>query len=105
VAASAVKHLPDVADLTTLELPHQPIYIHFDCDVLPPSELSAVSYPAEGGPPLETVEASLAHLAKTGRVAALSVTMWNPELDDVDGSAEQVVMGVIERFLEQLPDS
>ncbi len=102
VAASKIAHLPQVADLLSFDLPDRPIYVHFDSDVLRLSDLTAVSYPAEGGPSLDTVNASLTYLAQTGRVAALSVTMWNPELDDADRSAEQVVMGVVERFLDQL---
>ena len=102
VSGSAIKHVPDVAELSELQLPNRPIYIHFDCDVLHLSDLSAVGYPAEGGPALETIEASLLHLTKTGQVAALSVTMWDPKLDDADSSAEQVVMGLVERFVAQL---
>lgn len=101
VAESAVTHLPDVADISSHTLPDKPLYIHFDSDVLHLSDLSAVNYPAEGGPTLETIDASLTHLAKTGRVAAVSVCMWNPEMDK-DGSGEQVVMGVVERLVEQL---
>lgn len=102
VADSALIHLSDVADLETFELTDRPIYIHFDCDVLPLTDLSAVNYPAEGGPTLETVEASLARLADTGRVVALSVTMWDPELDDDDRKAERVVLGLVERLVERL---
>ena len=101
MAGSEIPHLPDVADLTSLPLPDKPIYIHFDSDVLHLSDLSAVNYPAEGGPTLETVEASLSHLAQTGRVVAVSVTMWNPDMDE-NGQAEAVVMGVVERLVEQL---
>jgi arginase len=101
VADSALTHLPDVADLLTLDLPDWPIYIHFDCDVLRLTDLAAVNYPAQGGPALETVEATLAQLATTGRLAALSVTMWNPELDDGERNAERVVMGIVERLLDR----
>jgi len=101
VAESAVTHLPDVADLSSHELPDKPLYIHFDSDVLHLSDLSAVNYPAKGGSSLETINASLTHLAETGRVAAVSVTMWNPEMDN-DSSGEAVVMGVVERLVEQL---
>lgn len=101
VAESGLTHLPNVADLTTLPLPDKPIYIHFDSDVLHLSDLSAVSYPAEGGSTLDTVEASLAHLAQTGRVAAVSVTMWNPEKDK-DSSAEELVLGLVERLVDQI---
>jgi arginase len=101
VAESALTHLPEVTDLLSLDLPDRPIYIHFDCDVLRLTDLSAVSYPAEGGPSFETVEASLARLADTGRVVAMSVTMWNPEAD-ADGAAEEVVLELVERLAERL---
>ncbi len=101
VAASALTHLPHVADLLSLNLPDKPIYLHFDSDVLRLTDLAAVNYPAEGGSSLETIEASLTHLATTGRVAAISVTLWNPELDE-EGSAEETVLGLVERLIEQL---
>ena len=102
VVASALTHLPNVADLLTLDLPDRPIYVHFDCDVLRLADMSAVNYPAKGGPSLETIDASLARLAGTGRIAGLSVTMWNPELDDEQGTAERVVMGIVHRLVERL---
>lgn len=101
VAGSALTHLPNVAGLLDVPLPAKPIYIHFDSDVLRLNDMAAVNYPAQGGSDLATIEASLARLAQTGRVAAVSVTLWNPELDE-EGSAEQTVMGVIERLVEQL---
>jgi arginase len=101
VAESALTHLTDVADLLSLDLPDRPIYIHFDCDVLRLADMSAVSYPAKGGPPIEAVNTSLAHLADTGRVAAVSVTMWDPEADN-QGNAEEVVLGIIDRLVDRL---
>lgn len=101
VAQSNLTHLPNVANLSSHTLPDKPIYVHFDSDVLQLSDLSAVSYPAKGGPSLETIDASLTHLARTGRVAAVSVTMWNPELDK-DKQAEPVLMERVERFVDRL---
>jgi len=101
VAESALTHLTDVADLLSLDLPDRPIYIHFDCDVLRLADMSAVSYPAKGGPPIETVNTSLAHLADTGRVAAVSVTMWDPEADN-QGNAEEVVLGIVDQLVDRL---
>jgi arginase len=102
VANSVITHLSDMSQLLTWPLPDKPIYIHFDVDVLPLDELSAVSYPASGGPALDTVAQALARLARTGRVTALSVTLWHPEKDN-DGRAEPVVMGLVEHFLKNLP--
>jgi arginase len=101
VAESAVVHLPQVADLLTYPLPDKPLYVHLDLDVLQLSDLPAVSYPAAGGPALNTVAESLTRLAQTGRLAAVSVTMWNPELDE-DGSAETVGMGLVEQLVDAL---
>ncbi len=101
VAESGLTHLPHVADLTSHPIPNKPIYIHFDSDVLHLSDLSAVSYPAEGGPSLDTVKASLAHIVASGRVVAISVTMWNPELDKED-TAANVVLGLIDELVEQI---
>lgn len=101
IAESELTHLPDVGELLTVELPDRPIYIHFDSDVLRTEDLSAVSYPAEGGASLETIEASLARLADTGQVAAISVTMWDPERDEAD-KAEELVVGIVERLVERL---
>ncbi len=101
VADSAMTHLPQVEQLLSHPLPDGPLYVHFDSDVLHLSDLAAVNYPAQGGPALETVAQSLERLARTGRVAALSVTLWNPDLDD-SGSAEAVVLGLVERFLAAL---
>ncbi len=103
IAASALTHLPDVADLLTLDLPDQPLYIHFDCDVLRTDDLSAVNYPAKGGASLETIEATLTRLADTGQVAVISVTMWDPALtEDGTTQAEQTLMGPIERLVERV---
>jgi arginase len=102
VADSAITHLRDLSQLLTQPLPEKPIYVHFDVDVLPLDELPAVSYPAPGGPTLDTIAQALARLGGTGRVTALSVTLWNPEKDGA-GQAEPVIMGLIERLLENLP--
>lgn len=101
VANSAITHLPNPSALLSLSLPDRPIYLHFDPDVLRLEDLSAIKYPAQGGSSLETIEASLSHLAQTGQIVAISVTMWEPSLDE-DNLAEETVMGVIDRLVEQL---
>lgn len=101
VAASGIMHLPDVADLLTVDLPDRPIYIHFDCDVLRLADMPAAAYPAQGGPSLETVEATLARLAETGRVMAISLSLWDTDHAQT-GQAEQTVLGLLDRFVERL---
>ena len=101
VAGSEIVHLPEVAEIASQDFSDTPLYVHFDSDVLHLNDLSAVNYPAEGGPSLQTVADSLAYLAGTGQVAAISVTMWNPELDTND-TAEQTVMTLVEDFIDQI---
>ncbi|MCA9969012.1 MAG: arginase family protein, partial [Anaerolineales bacterium] len=94
LAASAVRHVPDVAALLTEPLPPGSLYVHFDADVLRIEDAPAMSYPAAGGPPLETLRQVFARLADTGRVTAVSLSAWNPALDG-DGRSRKVVMGML----------
>jgi arginase len=104
VQNSDIVHLPDIAQLLSYSLPDKPIYIHFDSDVLNLADNSAVNYPAEGGATLDVVTDVLTYLAQSGKVVAVSVTMWNPEKDQ-EAQAEQVVLGLVERLIENLPTS
>jgi len=69
-----------VDDLLDSELPDGPLYVHIDCDVVDPSEMPAMNYPAPEGPLLADVSAAVDRLAATGRVVAFSLSSWNPEL-------------------------
>ena len=86
VAASSMAVLT-VADVAAWEPPAGPIHVHVDLDVVDPREMPAHNYPAPGGPSLAEVRAALAHLAATGRVAAVSFSTWNPALPGADRAA------------------
>jgi arginase len=79
LAASAVRQLA-VESLVDADLPPGPLYVHLDVDVVNPDEMPAQNYPAPGGPSLDAVKAALARLVGTGRIAAVSFSLWNPEL-------------------------
>jgi arginase len=79
LAASAVGQLT-VESLVDADLPPGRIYVHLDVDVVDPDEMPAQNYPAPRGPSLAAVKAALAHLVGTGRIAAVSFSLWNPEL-------------------------
>jgi arginase len=76
-----------VAEVADIELPAGPLYVHVDLDVVDPEEMTATSYPAPGGPSVEEVIAALGRFAATGRVAACSVSSWNPALPGADRAA------------------
>lgn len=100
VAASAITHLPDAGRL--LEpgtIPDGPLYVHFDVDILDPAEAPAMNYPAPGGPSAAQLAEIFRRLAATGRLVALSVSLWEPELDK-DGRTEATVRSVLNTLLE-----
>lgn len=91
VEGSEVHHLKRVEELLDFPFPHEPIHVHFDVDILNPNEASAVSYPASGGPSISDLEEVFKTLAESGKVQAVSVSTWNPDLD-VDDETSRVCM-------------
>ena len=98
VRQSAVRHLPEVKMLLDQPLPAGPIYIHFDVDVLNPSDAPAMNYLAEGGPSVDDMQRVFTYLAQSGQVAAVSVSSWNPEMD-VDGRSRTAVMTLLDSLI------
>ncbi len=98
VKESAVRHLPDVAMLLDSPLPAGPIYVHFDTDVINPTEAPAMNYLAEGGPSVSALRRVFDYLADSGQVAAVSLSSWNPEMDE-DGRSRKAAMGLLERLI------
>ena len=57
-------------------------WIHFDTDVLSDEINPAVDYRIPGGLLFEQVESLIRNLLLTGRIAGISVTIFNPHLDE-----------------------
>jgi len=57
------------------------IYIHRDIDVLDPTLVPGIDYPAAGGMQADELISVLEQLAASGRVAAMALTSVNPEHD------------------------
>ncbi|GMR01993.1 MAG: hypothetical protein BMS9Abin20_0318 [Acidimicrobiia bacterium] len=89
-----------VHDVVTAAPPPGPIYVHIDVDVVDPSDLPAINYPAPGGPSADTVRAAVATLAASGRVVAASVSTWNPRLPKANRAAD-VARSIIDVFLDR----
>ncbi|MCA9868176.1 MAG: arginase family protein [Anaerolineae bacterium] len=99
IARAGITYLPHVEQLLDPgRLPSGPLYVHFDADVIDPAEAPAMNYPAPDGPSSETVRHVLRALAATGRVAAVSVSLWEPALDP-DGLTQAVVQGALNALL------
>jgi len=98
IMRSGVVHLADPADLFEFSLPTGPLYVHFDVDVVSLNASPAQNYPAKGGPSTSVLCAVFRQLARTERVAAVSVSTWNPELD-LDRKSEIVSISLLETLI------
>ncbi len=76
----------DVSAVDSDALPG-PLYVHIDIDVVDPTDMPAVNYPAPGGPSLLQVGEAVDQLVATGRVVALSFSCWNPSLPGAQTAA------------------
>jgi arginase len=69
-------------DLSPDALPAGPLYVHLDLDVVDPTELPDVRYPAPGGPSLAAVVESVTMLLRTGQVVGVGIACtWPPGTD------------------------
>jgi len=100
IEASEVVHLPDIMDLLNFNPPKRELYIHFDTDILDPSDAPAMGYLASGGPPPETLEQIFHHLANTYDLVALSMSTWRPSMD-TDGRSQAVCMRLLNALIGQ----
>ncbi|MBI1277949.1 MAG: hypothetical protein GC179_07465 [Anaerolineaceae bacterium] len=83
IRSSKLHHINYVDDLLKHDFGDRPLYVHFDTDLLNPNDAPAMVYASEGGPNLEAVKTVMKHLADTGQVAAVSMTVWDM-LNDKD---------------------
>ena len=77
IAASDISKMSE--GLSKLTVPQ--LYVHVDVDVIDPSEGSANSYACPGGLSIEQLGDAIELIAKTARIAAASVTAYDPEID------------------------
>jgi arginase len=98
VSGSGILHLTDPMILLEYDFPDKPIYVHFDTDILNPLDAPAMNYLVKGGPRAEELAKVFRHIAQTGQVTAISVSSWNPELDE-DGRSKETIMGLLQEFV------
>ena len=99
---SEIVRLTSVDELIRHPLPELPIYLHLDVDIIDPSEAPAMNYLAPGGPSVDEMQEAFRYLARTGNVKAVSMSTWNPELDD-DGRTREVCMSLLDTLLGNAP--
>lgn len=96
LAASSVRHVNNLDELLAPGgLPDGPLYVHYDTDIIDQSDAPAMNYPSSGGPKATEIEKLFSTLADSGRVVAISVSLWAPRLDP-DGATQAVVMRTVD---------
>jgi arginase len=81
--------ITDVGGVLDLVPAGGPIAVHLDVDVVTPDDMPALRFPAAGGPSASAVETSLRALAKTGRIACVTVACtWDPSRPGAARAAE-----------------
>jgi arginase len=98
VQGSNILHMEDPMDLLEYDFQDRAIYAHFDTDIVNPIDAPAMNYVAEGGPRAEELAKVFRHLAQTGLVKAISVSSWNPELDE-DGQTKETIINLLQEFV------
>ncbi len=88
VASSDIQHLEDPRSLLEIDLGNHPLWIHFDTDILDPEDVPAQNYPAPGGIRKDQLAEIFQFLANTGRISAISLSSWAPDLPGADESRE-----------------
>ena len=98
VEAANIIHFPDVKSILDSTLPEGPVYVHIDTDIVNPAEASAMNYLAAGGPSAKELQTVMKHLSRTQKIAAVSVSTWNPKMD-TDGQSRKVCMGLLDTLI------
>jgi len=98
VGASGVTHLKNIRDLINHPMPDGPLCVHVDTDVVNPNEAPAMNYVATGGPSAADLVLVFEHLSQSGRLAAVSMSTWNPGLD-TDGKSREVCMQLLDTLI------
>lgn len=75
-------------------------WIHFDTDVISDEENPAVDYRLPGGLSFAQVETILRSLLQTGKITGMSITIFNPSLDQEGCIARQLVEMLRDAFKE-----
>lgn len=111
--SSEVVHLPaseigaddDVAGAAA-ELDPTPsgLYLHLDLDVLDPRDAKVNIYSAPHGLTGAQLEAQVRSLLASGRVRAVSLTAYDPEVD-ADSRVPPIAIGLLERVADHLAGS
>ena len=96
--STGVRHLGDPRQLLADGLPEGPLWVHLDVDVVDPSDVPAVPYPAPGGLRAPAFAQIFRALAARADIAAVSLSTWDPKLDR-DGTSRDLCLRLLAALL------
>ena len=99
LAMSEVIHVKDCLSLFEYLPIKEPLFVHLDPDILNPEAAPAMSFPAKGGPSLDELHGLLSMLAQTSRIMAISMSTWNPNLDE-DGRSQKACLELLKSLID-----
>jgi arginase len=100
LARSEVHHVADARSLPDHPLLANPVYVHFDVDIINPNDAPAMSYRAAGGPSLADLRGVFQSLSQTKQIVAVSMTTWAPQLDE-DGRSRAACVELLQLLIGQ----
>lgn len=77
---SSVTHLQNTQELMDYSFSDQPLWIHFDTDIIDPQDVPAQNYPAPDGIRIDDLQEVFQFLANTGLICGISLSSWAPDL-------------------------
>jgi len=95
---SNVIRLGNPKTLMERPVPDGPVYVHVDTDIIALEEAPAQNYPAPGGLSGAELEAVFRRLAQKGQIIAVSVSTWNPRLEQA-ALTEKSSMSLLESLI------
>jgi arginase len=95
LATSEVTHT-SVHAIGPDDLPAGPVILHVDLDVIDPTEVPGLRFPAAGGPTTAAVLAALTRLLDSGQVAVLDIACpWHEPTDDNQAHRRSELLALI----------
>ncbi len=88
ISFSQITHVENPNAIMEMTLPDQPLWIHFDTDVIDPAYVPAQNYPAPGGISPGELGKIFSYLRQSGKIVAISLSSWAPDLSGAEESRE-----------------
>ena len=102
--SSDVHFLEEVQQYLTVDLPDAPLYVHLDVDVVDAAQMTGLGYPADNGPSVEDVSATLKRLATDGNVVGLLLSLFSTEASDDDEKALNATLQMTRALIQSLQE-